>query len=61
MQIIRFIEEAQLIRRILEHLGLRYEHAMRYAADGYHYQYTPAYQPFDDGWGGCDEPRVTLN
>lgn len=61
MRIISFIDEAQVIWRILEHLGLWSDKPSGKPPPVNHYQVEPVYQPFDDGWGGYDEPSVTLS
>jgi len=61
MRIISFIDEAQVIRRILEHLGLWSDKPRGKPPPKLQEQGDTVYQPFDDGWGGYDEPSVTLN
>jgi len=61
MQIISSIDEAQGIRRILEHLGLWSDTPCGKPLPDTYYQDEPVHQPFDDGWGGYEEPSVTLN
>jgi len=61
VRIISFIGEARVIRRILERLGLWSKMPRGKPPPAIHRQDDPVYQPFDDGWGGYDEPSVTLN
>ena len=61
MRIISFIDEAQVIRQILEYLGLWSDKPSGKPLPAIPNQGEPVYQPFDDGWGGYDEPSVTLN
>ena len=60
MKIISFINEADVIRKILEHLGL-WEELMpveRAPPDPIHEKNS---DPFDDGWPQYEEPSVTIH
>lgn len=61
MRIISFINEANVNRRTLAHLGLW--HVRPGGKPPPDVQETDGIdcQPFDDGWGECEEPSVTLN
>jgi hypothetical protein len=62
MSIVSFITEQDVIKRILDHLGLwivkpsRDPPAHEYLTDE-----SVVREPFNDGWPGYDEPCVVLN
>lgn len=61
MRIVSFIDEAQVIRKILEHLGLWRDRPSGKPPPEFQDRDDTTYQPFDDGWGRYEEPSVTLN
>ena len=61
MKIVSFINEASVIRKILEHLQLwKAEHPGKPPPESL-YRDMIDYLPFDDGWGDYEEPSITLN
>jgi len=63
MKIISFITDPQVIRHILEHLGLWVQKSSRDppSPEAPHENGEIVYEPFDDGWPGYEEPSVMLN
>jgi ribosomal protein S27E len=63
MKIVSFINEAVVIRRILDHLGLWSEvkPAARPPPEPVAVFEYFDYEPIDDGWAGYDEPCIQLN
>lgn len=63
MKIISFITDPQVIRHILEHLGLWVQKSTRDppSQEAPHEDGEIVYEPFDDGWPGYEEPSIVLN
>ena len=63
MKIVSFINEAVVIRRILDHLGLWSEvkPAARPPPEPVAVFEYFDYEPIDDGWAGYEEPCIQLN
>jgi len=62
MKIISFIDERLLIRRILEHLGLRQESIPNGLPPPVtEIPETIVCEEFDDGWGRSTDPDVTMH
>jgi hypothetical protein len=60
MKIISFITEAEVIRKILEHLGVWEEKAPVERAPPITNRKRSS-EPFDDGWPQYEEPSVTVH
>ena len=63
VKIISFITDPQVIRHILEHLGLWVQDSSRDppSQEASHENGEIVYEPFDDGWPGYEEPSIVLN
>jgi len=63
MKIISFISKSQseVIRKILEHLGLWEEKIRPPPSNNILPHKTITYEPFDDGWPGYEEPCITVD
>jgi len=63
MKIISFITDPQVIRHILEHLGLWVQKSSRDppSQEASHGNGKIVYEPFDDGWPGYEEPSIVVN
>ncbi|MBA7674454.1 hypothetical protein ES703_82668 [subsurface metagenome] len=63
MKIISFITDPQLIRHVLEHIGLWVQRPSRDARSqqASHENGEIVYEPFDDGWPSYEDPSIMLN
>jgi len=63
MKIISFITDPQVIRQILEHLGLWGQKSSRDppSQEAFDQNGQIVYEPLDDGWPSCEEPSIMLN
>ena len=63
MKIISFITDPQVIRHILEHLGLSVQKSCRDppSPEASHEDGEIVYELCDDGWPGYEEPSIVLN
>jgi hypothetical protein len=62
MKIISFITDPELIRQILEHLGLRVQKSSGDlpSQEASHENGEIVYEPFDDGWPVYENPSIIL-
>ncbi len=63
MKIISFINETDVIKKRLEHLGLWPQKPSREPPknNSAHKINDFVYEPFDDGWSDYEEPCITVN
>jgi hypothetical protein len=63
MKIISFITDPQVIRQILEHLGLWVQKSSRDPPrqETFDQNGQIVYEPFDDGWPGYGDPSIMVN
>jgi hypothetical protein len=63
MKIISFITDLELIRQILERLGLWVQRPSRNlpSQETSHENGEIVYEPFDDGWPDYEDPSIILN